>query len=189
MKNLTRGILSLCLIGALLLSACGKADDSTTSEESGTILPTTPTPATNSPADSEKLIDPATKEVKEIAEADFTKGVFINFDPYQKSFFDDDIISKFNGNIEAVVEQDGEKFKEHLHEGSRGETYFFSEEGVQFMFYDLDLLEKLTVHGREQIRVGVQYAKKMADGTIQNQGITYFFTKNKAGEWGIENID
>ncbi|WP_157794062.1 hypothetical protein [Paenibacillus donghaensis] len=59
------------------------------------------------------------------------------------------------------MEQDKEKFNENLHEGSRGETLFFSEEDVQFMFYDLDLLEKLTVNGREQIRVGVQYAKKI----------------------------
>lgn len=189
MKNLTRCILSLCLIGALLLSACGKVNDPATSEESSNNTPTTQTPTNSSPADSEKLIDPAEKEVKEITEPDFKKGVFIDFDQYKKSFFDDDIISKFKGNIEAVVEQAKEEFKENLHEGSRGETLFFSEENVQFMFYDLDLLEKLTVNGREQIRVGVQYAKKIADGTIQNQGITYFFTKNEAGEWGIENID
>lgn len=30
MKNLSYGILSLCLIGALLLSACGKSDDNNT---------------------------------------------------------------------------------------------------------------------------------------------------------------
>jgi len=53
------------------------------------------------------------------------------------------------------------------------------------MFYDLDLIEKVD----EQIRVGVRFAKKSSDGSIENQGITYFFTKNKAGEWGIENID
>ncbi|WP_440114494.1 hypothetical protein [Paenibacillus sp. QZ-Y1] len=55
------------------------------------------------------------------------------------------------------------------------------------MFYDLDLIEK--TDRPVQIRVGVRFARKSSAGNIENQGITYFFTKNEAGEWGIENID
>ncbi|MBT2290402.1 hypothetical protein J7E73_14875 [Paenibacillus albidus] len=182
MKNRARGILSLCLVGALLLSACGKSDDTDTlsnSEESSSTTSQVP----------EKLIGPEGKEIKEITAADFKKGVFIDFDQYKQSFFNDDIISKFKGNIEAVVKKDKEKFKENLSEDSRGETFFFSEEDVQFMFYDLDTLEKHTINGREEIQVGVRFARKYSDGSIENQGITYFFTKNKEGKWDIENID
>ncbi|MNJ03500.1 hypothetical protein D3C73_1638400 [compost metagenome] len=57
------------------------------------------------------------------------------------------------------------------------------------MFYDLDILEKLTIDGRERINVGVRFAKKSMDNSIHNTGLTFFFTKNKEGQWGIANID
>lgn len=76
---------------------------------------------------------------------DFKKGVFIDFERYKKDFFNDDIISKFKGNLEGIVENDKEKFKVHLYEGSRKEPLFFDEKNAQFMFNDLDLLEKITL--------------------------------------------
>ncbi|MEX3620662.1 hypothetical protein [Paenibacillus glucanolyticus] len=193
MKNLSRGILSLCLIGALLLSACGKSDDTDTVSNSKE--PTTTTslaPSTNNtPTDTESLIEPAEQEaIKDITAADFKKGVSIDFDKYKGSFFDDNIISKLRNNLESVVENNKERFKENLNKESLEsirEGFYYTNESDQYMFYDLDLIEK--VDQPEQIRVGVRFAKKSSDGSVENQGITYFFTKNEAGEWGIENID
>ncbi|WP_127589967.1 hypothetical protein [Paenibacillus lautus] len=190
MKNLSRGILSLCLIGALLLSACGKSDDTDTLSNSKEPTNTTsPAPSTNkTPTNIESLIEPAEKEA--ITAADFKKGVSIDFDKYKGSFFDDNIISKLRNNLESVVENNKEKFKENLNKEtleSIREGFYYTNVSDQFMFYDLDLIEK--VDQPEQIRVGVRFAKKSSNGSIENQGITYFFTKNEAGEWGIENID
>ncbi|MCT1398552.1 hypothetical protein M4D81_05970 [Paenibacillus sp. p3-SID867] len=193
MKNLSRGILSLCLIGALLLSACGKSDDTDTLSNSEEPTNTTsPAPSTNNtPTKTESLIEPAEKEaIKDITAADFKKGVSIDFDKYKGSFFDENIISKLRNNLESVVENNKEKFEENLNKESLEtirEGFYYTNESDQFMFYDLDLIEK--VDQPEQIRVGVRFAKKSSDGSIENQGITYFFTKNEAGEWGIENID
>ncbi|MGF9696227.1 hypothetical protein [Paenibacillus sp. MABNR03] len=197
MKKLSRGLLTVVISGILLLSACEKSSEAyvpTSNEESISDASQTPstsnTPASStSPTESEMLINPEDLELKEISAANFEKGIFIDFDRYKKSFFNDDIISKFKSNIEAVVENDKEKFGKYLYEGSRKESIFFSEEDVQYMFYDLDLLEKIKIDGREQIRVGIQYAKKYADERIENTAITYFFTKNKEGKWRIENID
>ncbi len=211
MKKLSRGILSICVSGAVLLSACGHTDDAdrTTIREAtaGSTPNTNQAPSTQEEptnsisastdaiSDSERLIDPAHKEIKDITADDFKRGVFIDFDQYKQSFFDDEIISKFKGNIEAVVENNPEKFKENLNKDSAATNkYHFyytsvNEEGREFMFYDLDILEKININQREQIRVGVRFAQKDPDGRVDNTGITYFFTKNPDGEWGIENID
>ncbi|MCM3172111.1 hypothetical protein [Paenibacillus sp. MER 99-2] len=211
MKKLSRGILSICVSGVVLLSACGHTDDpdrttirEATDESSPNTnqAPSTQEEQTNSISastdaisDSEQLIDPAHKQIKEITADDFKQGVYIDFDQYKQSFFDDEIISKFKGNIEAVVENNPEKFKENLNKDSAATNkYHFyytseSEEGQEFMFYDLDIIEKININQREQIRVGVRFAQKNQDGRIDNTGITYFFTKNQDGEWGIENID
>ncbi len=139
---------------------------------------------------SEILIDPAAQVFKDITETEFQQGVFIDFAPYPQSFFNEEIIAKFKGSLEAVTAQNVEDFKPFMQEdGYPREALFFSEPDVQYMFYNLDLLEKIKIDGRDQIRVGVRYAKKFPDGTVQNQGITYFFTQNKAGVWGIANID
>lgn len=148
----------------------------------------TPT-STNVKTESQRIIDPEGLDFKEIGAEDFKKGVFIDFERYKKDFFNDDIISKFKGNLDGIVENDKKKFKIHLYEGSQKESLFFDEENAQFMFNDLDLLEKITIDGREQIRIGVRYAKKHEDASVENTAITYFFTKNKEGHWLIENID
>ncbi|MDQ0171477.1 hypothetical protein [Paenibacillus tundrae] len=211
MKKLSHGILSICVSGAVLLSACGHTDDPerttigeaingsspntnqvpSTQEEPMNAIKT----STDAISDSEQLIDPAHKEIKGITADEFKRGVFIDFDQYKQSFFDNEIISKFTGNIEAVVENNPEKFKENLNKDSAATNkYHFyytseSEEGREFMFYDLDILEKVNINQREQIRVGVRFAQKDPDGRVDNTGITYFFTKNQVGECGIENID
>ncbi|MCG7376330.1 hypothetical protein MH215_04950 [Paenibacillus sp. ACRSA] len=211
MKKLSHGILSICVSGAVLLSACGHTDDperTTIGEAINGSSPNTNqvpstqeepmnaiTTSTDAIPDSEQLIDPAHKEISDITVEDFKQGVFIDFDQYKQSFFDDEIISKFKGNIEAVVEKNPEKFKENLNKDSAAtnkyHSYYIneSEKGKEFMFYDLDILEKVNIDEREQIRVGVRFAQKSSDGRIDNTGITYFFTKNQDGEWGIENID
>ncbi|WP_336780057.1 hypothetical protein [Paenibacillus illinoisensis] len=148
----------------------------------------TPT-STNVKTESQRLIDPEGLEFKEIGAEDFKKGVFIDFERYKKDFFNDDIISKFKGNLEGIVENDKKKFKVHLYEGSQKESLFFDEENAQFMFNDLDLLEQISINGREQIQFGVRYAKKHEDGSVENTAITYFFTKNKESNWLIENIN
>ncbi|WP_063568374.1 hypothetical protein [Paenibacillus sp. O199] len=193
MKNLTHGILSLCLIGTLLLSACGKSNDadSLSNSEEPSNTTSQSAPSTNTPSDIESLIEPGENEaIKDITTADFKEGVSIDFDKYEGSFFDKNIISKLNNNLQSVVENNKEKFKENLNKESLEsirEGFYYTNESDQFMFYDLDLIEKRDQP--EQIRVGVRFAKKSSDGNIENQGITYFFTKNEAGEWGIENID
>ncbi|WP_413372517.1 hypothetical protein [Paenibacillus taichungensis] len=193
MKNLSCGILSLCLIGALLLSACGKSDDyNTLSNSEKPSNTTSKAPSTNiTPTNIESLIGPAEiEEIKDITAAEFKKGVNINFDKYKSSFFDEKIISKLSNNLEAVVENNEEKFKQNLNKQSLEsirEGFYYKNTADQFMFYELDLLEKLD--HPEQIRVGVRFVRKSSDGSIENQGITYFFTKNEKGEWGIENID
>lgn len=128
--------------------------------------------------------------IKDITAADFKKGVYINFDKYKSSFFDEKIISKLSNNLESVVENNEKKFKQNLNKKSLEsirEGFYYKNTADQFMFYELDLLEKLD--HPEQIRAGVRFARKSSDGSIENQGITYFFTKNEKGEWGIENID
>lgn len=194
MRNLTRSILSSCLIGLSLLSACGKspADNGTVSNSEKSSNSTSQTaPSTDNPIKIESLIEPGDKDaIKEITETDFKEGVTIDFDSYKGSFFDEKIISKLNNNLQSVVENNKEKFKENLNKESLEsirEGFYYTNENDQFMFYDLDLIEKRDQP--EQIRVGVRFAKKSSDGNIENQGITYFFTKNEAGEWGIENID
>lgn len=192
MKNFSRRILSLSLIGAILLSACGKSSDTDTlsySKEPGST--TTQASSTNTTlSNKESLIDPAAKEISDITAADFEQGISIDFAPYKGSFFDDNIISILSNNLQSVVEQNKDKFKENLNTKSvesTGEGFYFNNEGDQFMFYDLDVLEKLDQP--DQIRVGVRFARKSSDGSITNTGITYFFTSNKEGEWGIGNID
>lgn len=195
MKKRYYGIFSVVMAVFLLQSACTASDGKSMNENNQTNHSSSKTPvsqtppSTNAITKSERLIDPEGLEFKEIGAEDFKKGVFIDFKRYKKDFFNDDIISKFKGNLEGIVENDKEKFKVHLYEGSRKEPLFFDEENAQFMFNDLDLLEKITIDGREQIRIGVQYAKKHEDGSIENTAITYFFTKNKEGDWLIENID
>ncbi|MCG7381934.1 hypothetical protein [Paenibacillus sp. ACRRY] len=187
-------IFSVVLTVLLLQSACAASDGESMNNPSHTHTNSN-TPAIQIPAAThaankeERLIDPEGYEFKEIGAEDFKKGVFIDFERYKKNFFNDDIISKFKGNLEGIVENDIEKFKIHLYEGSQKESLFFHEENVQYMFNDLDLLEKIIIDGREQIRIGVQYAKNYSDGTVENKAITYFFTENKEGEWRIENID
>jgi|GEM_PF-4406055 len=193
MKNLSCGILSLCLIGALLLPACGKADDNyslSNSEKPSNI--TSEAPSTNiTPKNIESLIEPAEiEEIKDITAAEFKKGVYIDFDKYKSSFFDEKIISKLRNNLESIVENNEEKFKRNLNNKSLEsirEGFYYKNTADQFMFYELDLLEKLD--HPEQISVGVRFVRKSSDGSIENQGVTYFFTKNKKDEWGIENID
>jgi hypothetical protein len=193
MKNLSCGILSLCLIGALLLPACGKADDNyslSNSEKPSNI--TSEAPSTNiTPTNIESLIEPAEiEEIKDITAAEFKKGVYIDFDKYKSSFFDEKIISKLRNNLESIVENNEEKFKRNLNNKSLEsirEGFYYKNTADQFMFYELDLLEKLD--HPEQISVGVRFVRKSSDGSIENQGVTYFFTKNKKDEWGIENID
>lgn len=203
MKVLSRSLLYLCMVGALLLSACGKeAPTSTPKNNAESSNQTSQTPSANatqqsqpkspnnSQPDSETLIDPATKEIKDITEADFKQGIFIDFKQFAKSFFNNDIISKLKENLQAVVAQDKEEFGKYLQEGGYSvETVFFSEKGIQFMFYDLDSLKKVSVDGIERIEVGIRYATKVPDGHIQNQGISYSFTKDNEGEWSIANID
>ncbi|ANA81047.1 hypothetical protein C7121_01045 [Paenibacillus glucanolyticus] len=175
MKNLSRGILSLCLIGALLLSACGKSDGTgTLSNSEAPSNTTSPAPSTNNtPTNTESLIEPDEKEaIKDITAADFKKGVSIDFDKYKGSFFDDNIISKLRNNLESVVENNKETFEENLNKESLEsirEGFYYTNEIDQFMFYDLDLIEK--VDQPEQIRVGVRFAKKSSDGSVENQGI------------------
>ncbi|CAM2872115.1 hypothetical protein P4H27_14600 [Paenibacillus taichungensis] len=193
MKNLSCGILSLCVIGALVLSTCGKADDNyslSNSEKPSNI--TSEAPSTNiTPTNIESLIEPAEiEEIKDITGAEFKKGVYINFEKYKSNFFDEKIISMLNNNLESIVENNEEKFKQNLNNKSLKsirEGFYYKNTADQFMFYELDLLEKLD--HPEQISVGVRFVRKSSDGSIENQGITYFFTKNKKGEWGIENID
>ncbi|KOY12708.1 hypothetical protein [Paenibacillus xylanivorans] len=193
MKNLSCGILSLCLIGALLLSACGKSDENNSLNNSQKPNSTTSkAPSTNiTSTNIESLIGPAEIEaIKDITAADFKKGVYINFDKYKSSFFDEKIISKLSNNLESVVENNEKNFKQNLNKKSLEsirEGFYYKNTADQFMFYELDLLEKLDHPG--QIRAGVRFARKSSDGSIENQGITYFFTKNEKGVWGIENID
>lgn len=194
MNKRYHGIFSVVLTVLLLQSACAASDGESmnnpnqTHTNSNTPAIQLPS-ATHSANEEVRLIDPEGYEFKEIGPKDFKKGVFIDFERYKKDFFNDDIISKFKGNLEGIVENDIEKFKAHLYEGSQKESLFFHEENVQYMFNDLDLLEKIIIDGREQIRIGVQYAKNYSDGTVENKAITYFFTENKEGEWRIENID
>lgn len=193
MKNLSYGILSLCLIGVLLLSACGKShDNNTLSNNEKPNNTTSQIPSTNiTPTNIERLIGLTEIEaIKDITAADFKKGVYINFDKYKSSFFDEKIISKLSNNLESVVENNEKKFKQNLNKKSLEsirERFYYRNTADQFMFYELDLLEKLD--HPEQIRAGVRFARKSSDRSIENQGITYFFTKNEKGEWGIENID
>ncbi|KGP81746.1 MULTISPECIES: hypothetical protein [unclassified Paenibacillus] len=193
MKNLSYGILSLCLIGILLLSACGKShDNNTLSNNEKPNNTTSQVPSTNiTPTNIERLIGLTEIEaIKDITAADFKKGVYINFDKYKSSFFDEKIISKLSNNLESVVENNEKKFKQNLNKKSLEsirERFYYKNTADQFMFYELDLLEKLD--HPEQIRAGVRFARKSSYGSIENQGITYFFTKNEEGEWGIENID
>lgn len=77
------------------------------------------------------------------------KGVFIDFEWYKKDFFNEDIILKFKGNFEGIVENDKEKFKVYFYEGLQKELFFFDEENVQFMFNDLEFLEKISINGCE----------------------------------------
>ncbi|MGX1828645.1 hypothetical protein ACWIE6_10345 [Paenibacillus taichungensis] len=193
MKNLSCGILSLCLIGALLLPACGKADDNYSLSNSGKPSNiTSEPPSTNiTRTNIESLIGPGEiEEIKDITAAEFKKGVYIDFDKYKSSFFDEKIISKLRNNLESIVENNEEKFKRNLNNKSLEsirEGFYYKNTADQFMFYELDLLKKLD--HPEQISVGVRFVRKSSDGSIENQGVTYFFTKNKKDEWGIENID
>ncbi|MFK0521779.1 hypothetical protein ACINKY_06155 [Paenibacillus illinoisensis] len=188
-------IFSVVMTVFLLQSACTASGGDSMNEINQTNHSSSKTPVSQTPTstnvitESERLFDPEGLEFKEIGVEDFKKGVFIDFERYKKDFFNDDIISKLKGNLEGIVENDKAKFKVHLYEGSQKESLFFDEENAQFMFNDLDLLEKITIDGREQIRIGVQYAKKHEDGSVENTAITYFFTKNKEGNWLIENID
>lgn len=137
----------------------------------------------------EVLVQAIDKEMPEVTADHFQEGVYIDFDSYKRSFFDDEIIMKLSNSLHAVVEQDEEQFQRYLKESSTGHGYFFGDSvhEDQFMFNDIDLLEKL--EQPEQIRVGVWFARKSADGTVVNTGITYFFMMNKEGDWEIANID
>ncbi|MNW25933.1 hypothetical protein D3C74_26890 [compost metagenome] len=196
MNTYLRGVVSLSLIGILLLTACGATEKSNIEEQHGNVTTqqtaeTTPSQnVPDTPAHKESLIDPASKEPNDITSANFKPGIFIEFENYKRSFFNDDFISKLNGAFQAVVDQNESNFKEYLNNEPVeliAHNLYFSNKKELFMFYDLDLLERL--NEPEQIRVGVRYAKKSIDGDVQNEAFTFFFTKNKQGEWGIENID
>ncbi|MNW25598.1 hypothetical protein D3C74_23430 [compost metagenome] len=192
-----RRLFAVGIVGLFLLTACGKEDNTNTSNNN----PETNKPVSQQPShihtqqdspkdpEPEQLIDSSTKEFKEITEDEFKPEVSIDFEPYKNSFFDDEIITKLNETLEAVIAQDKEKFQAHLQKEYARDTLFFDDEKAQYMFYDLDILEKLTIDGRERINVGVRFAKKSMDNSIHNTGLTFFFTKNKEGQWGIANID
>ncbi|WP_440114491.1 hypothetical protein [Paenibacillus sp. QZ-Y1] len=107
MKNLTRRILSLCLIGTLLLSACGKSDDTYNdtlfnSEEPSNSM-SQPTPSTNAPTKIDSLIEPGESAAnKDITPANFKEGVSIDFITYKDNFFDENIISKLSNNLSRL---------------------------------------------------------------------------------------
>ena len=197
LNTFTRRVLAVGIVGLMLVTACGQeasTDTSSTNPEASKPAnqppsdPHTQQDTSNDPA-PEQLIDPSTKEFKEITETEFKPEVSIDFEAYKKSFFDEEIITKLKETLEAVIAQDKEKFQAHLQSGYNLDSLFFDDKDAQYMFYDLDILEKLTIDGRERIHVGVRYAKKSSDGFIYNTGNTVFFTKNKEGQWGIANID
>jgi len=149
MKIGFHGIFSVVLTVLLLQTACATSDGELMNDINQRHYPSSKTPVSQTPASTnattelERLIDPEGLEFKEIEAEDFKKGVFIDFERYKKDFFNDDIITKFKGNLEGIVENNKEKFNVHLYEGSRKKALFFDEENVQFMFYDLDLLDKI----------------------------------------------
>lgn len=201
MTKLPRKLLAVGLVCTLLLSACNKVENtpnpknnSTPSNQTSESLSTTYTQQCLSQSpdyESEWLIDP-TREFEDITEADFKPEVTIDFEQYKEGFFDDEIITKINETLEAIVLQDKEKFLKHLHKDYAEyaqDSFFFTEVNTQYMFYDLGTLEKYTIDNLERIIVGVQLAKKSSDNSIDNTMIMFTFNKNKEDQWSIANID
>lgn len=202
LKFFKRSIWFAWIAGALLASACAQdentgaisnaeeaANPTSQAPSASEVQPNSPEKTNSTSAESETLIDPATLTIKDVTEADFKSGVFIDFDSFQKSFFNDDIISKLKRNLEAVVAQDQEKFAADLDENFSRHSVFFDKQNVQYMFYDLDTLKKVDLDGRVQIQVGVRFAVKDSEGKVENTGLTFFFVKNKEDQWKIANID
>ncbi|WP_339275993.1 hypothetical protein MKY59_03405 [Paenibacillus sp. FSL W8-0426] len=202
LKFFKRSIWFAWIAGALLVSACANDENTealSNAEEAAN--PTSQAASANKtftgqakeadhPTEAtETLIDAATRTINDVTEADFEAGVLIDFDSFKKSFFNDDIITKLKSNLEAVVAQDQEKFAEHLHESYSRHSVFFDKQNVQYMFYDLDTIKKVTMDGRVQIQVGVRFALQDSEGNVENSGLTYFFVKNKEDQWKIVNID
>ncbi|WP_343262409.1 hypothetical protein [Paenibacillus hubeiensis] len=202
LKFFKRSIWFAWIAGALLVSACANDENTealSNAEEAAN--PTSQAASANKtftgqakeadhPTEStETLIDAATRTINDVTEAGFEAGVLIDFDSFKKSFFNDDIITKLKSNLEAVVAQDQEKFAEHLHESYSRHSVFFDKQNVQYMFYDLDTIKKVTMDGRVQIQVGVRFALQDSEGNVENSGLTYFFVKNKEDQWKIANID
>ncbi|MHB0862674.1 hypothetical protein ACYCS5_15865 [Paenibacillus sp. SEL3] len=119
----------------------------------------------------------------------FREGVFINFDNYKKSFFNDDIIGKLSSNLDAIVKDNKIQFEKYLSEEFKKDpnhlAYFFGN-GNKYMFDNLDTIEK--DENSEVIRVGIVFRIKSKNKVV-NSGITYHFTKNSSGTWLIRNID
>lgn len=193
MNTFSRKTLILSLVGTLLLSACGHSDSSLQSADDRKDPPAAESPvsALADPAQAEADADSTANEnTEEIGESDFEPGVFIDFDAREESFLNEEIISKMKTNLKAIADRDRERFKEILQDDpaqNRELSYFFGAGDKQFMFYDLDLVEQQEDLG--QIRIGVLFARKQADDSIVNQGITYFFMQNETNEWEIVNID
>lgn len=190
-------ILIVCIFGSLLISGCSIEKALNTSE------PSTPknqvkildgnkeqssSPKSNEP-ESQVLLDNSTKEFREITKTNFKPQVAVNLEQYKESFFNDEIINMLNSTLKAVIDQDKENFNKYIHQPNTLDTLFFSEEKNQYMFYEVEFIQKLIIDDRVRINVLIRYAEKSSDNVIRNTSTMFTFTKNKEGQWGIANID
>lgn len=197
MNTSTCRLLIVCIFGSLLISGCSTEKALNTPETSSPknqvkILDKNkeqPSSPKSTEPESQVLVDNTTKESREITTTNFKPQVSVNLEQYKESFFNDEIINMLNSTLEAVIDQDKEKFNKYIHQGNSLDSLFFSEEKNKYMFYDVEFIQKLIIDDRVRINVLIRYAEKSSDNVISNTNIMFTFTKNKEGQWGIANID
>lgn len=197
MNTSTCRLLIVCIFGCLLISGCSTekaliTPETSTQKNQVKILDKNkeqPSSPKSTEPESQVLVDNTTKESREITTTNFKPQVSVNLEQYKESFFNDEIINMLNSTLEAVIDQDKEKFNKYIHQGNSLDSLFFSEEKNKYMFYDVEFIQKLIIDDRVRINVLIRYAEKSSDNVISNTNIMFTFTKNKEGQWGIANID
>lgn len=123
----------------------------------------------------------------------FKEGVFIDLSDHVEDFFTQDIATKVQNNMNAIVEHDEAKFKENMldDDSIQFNMDWFNynyEDGVTFEFNELNGITY--EEDAKRIQVVVTFYRNIKDQQIEQGVMTYSLLKDKDSEtWLIATMD
>ncbi|SDS43420.1 hypothetical protein SAMN05444162_1469 [Paenibacillaceae bacterium GAS479] len=179
MKTVFLICLSLLLVG---LSGCSKAPSSTPNENQ---QPSESSSKNNTGI--ENLIVPSKETKPEPQTSDFKEGITIDFTKYQKEFLTTEILDMLKNNLEAVIDQNKEKFHQNMSDNYKEGNNSLIENENKYMFKNIHLAQKDNENKR--INIGIEFLFTSDEKKIKSGNMVYTLMENKKGMWEITLID